>query len=101
MIEVYSDDDNCPAILVSWFDAFAFARWLGPDYRLSSETEWEFACRAGEPGDYTFGSCQSLLADYAWFDRNRSNRTHLVAEKKPNGWGLFDVHGNVWEWCQD
>ena len=101
LIERASGADHCPAILVSWFDSWAFARWLGPDYRLPTESEWEFACRAGGENDYTFGSSETKLKEYAWFGSNSGNRTHPVAEKRPNGWGLFDVHGNVWEWCQD
>jgi formylglycine-generating enzyme required for sulfatase activity len=101
LIEGYSRSDNCPAILVSWFDAWAFARWLGSGYRLPTESEWEFACRAGGEDEYTFGSSEAKLREYAWFASNSDFQTYPVAAKRPNRWGLFDVHGNVWEWCQD
>ncbi|HIQ22290.1 MAG TPA: formylglycine-generating enzyme family protein, partial [Planctomycetes bacterium] len=70
-------------------------------YRLPTEAEWEYACRAGSTGEFCFGSDPGRLGQYAWYARNASRKTHPVGLKRPNAWGLYDVHGNVAEWCSD
>jgi formylglycine-generating enzyme required for sulfatase activity len=67
----------------------------GKDYRLLSEAEWEYAARAGNQGRWSFGDDEAQLGDYAWFSKNADRKTHPVAKKKPNAFGLYDMHGNV------
>jgi len=94
-----------PVIEVSWEEAEGYVRWLkrmtGKDYRLLSEAEWEYAARAGNPGRWSFGDDEAQLGDYAWFSKNSKVKTEPVAKKRPNAFGLYDMHGNVWQWVED
>lgn len=97
--------DDFPVAYVSWQDAVAFCDWLSSKaasrYRLPSEAEWEWACRAGSLGKYHFGSDPAVLGEYAWYEANAAHKSHPVAQKKPNCWHLYDMHGNLAEFCQD
>ena len=95
---------NCPVEQVSWGDAQEFIKKLNGkgygSFALPTEAQWEYAARAGTTTAYSFGNYPSQLGDYAWY-RGNSEKTHAVASKKPNPWGLYDMYGNVFEWTED
>lgn len=117
------DADDWPVTNVSWLDAVAFCNLLsereglspcyrieGDDgvwqhaangYRLLTEAEWEYACRAGSTTRWSFGDDEEVLGEHAWFEENSSNQPQPAGQKRPNAWGLYDMHGNVFEWCWD
>jgi len=106
----FKGDPTRPVEMVNWDEASAFCRKLGelpPEqtartaYRLPTEAEWEFACRAGTTTMWDSGDDEALLKEHAWFSGNSGGTTHPVRQKASNSWGLYDMHGNLWEWCQD
>jgi len=118
----FKGSDDLPVETVSWVDAVTFCnklsereKWTpyyrvdgtevtpvgGDGYRLPSEAEWEYACRAKSTTLYPFGDDAGALGEHAWYSRNSESKTHTVGQKLPNAWGLHDMLGNVWEWCAD
>jgi formylglycine-generating enzyme required for sulfatase activity len=93
------------AMRMTWHNAKTFCKWLskrtGRSYRLPTEAEWEYACRGGTTNVFGCGDDAELLVDFAWFKANSDDEPHEVAKKKPNGWGLYDMLGNVREWVSD
>jgi formylglycine-generating enzyme len=113
--ENVAEGNRYPAVMISWSDATLFCRTLTEqerragrlpkdwEYRLPTEAQWEYACRAGTETQYSFGNEDDQLVEHAWFMTNSPSLkpVHEVGRKTPNAWGLFDLHGNVTEWCQD
>jgi formylglycine-generating enzyme required for sulfatase activity len=114
-IDPFSPDNNHPVVAITWDEAQEFGRWLtdwldrkvnwtelgNPGIRLPTEAEWECFCRAGTTTAYSFGSDRELLRKFAWYEENSDFKTQPIGCLRPNQFGLFDVHGNCWEWCVD
>lgn len=101
----FEQTDDHPVVNVSWNDARAFCEWLseqeGVTYQLPTEAQWEYACRAGSTTRFSFGDDETMLDLYCWYGKNGGNRTEPIGLKRPNSFGLFDMNGNVDEWCLD
>ena len=102
----YGRCGNCPVVDVAWYTVKRFIEKLNQrdksnNYRLPTEAEWEYAARAGSTTRYAFGDDDGQLDAYAWYGANSKRTPHPRGRKEPNAWGLYDVHGNIYEWCQD
>ena len=102
---IFRENLQAPVENISWLEAQDFCRKLAAKtqhlYRLPSESEWEYACRAGTNTAYHFGDSSTQLTEYAWFADNANKRSQPVGQKVPNPWGLYEMHGGIWEWCED
>ena len=111
---VFPGNPDHPAENLTWHDAVAFCEWLSERLRISDdypegmgsvrlpwEAEWEYACRGGTESDYHSGDGESALRGVGWYDDNSNYSTHALGRKGSNAYGLYDMHGNVWEWCMD
>ncbi len=100
-------EPKSPVVNVSWEDCRQFCDMLNAKphaagkFQLPTEAQWEYACRAGSTTSYCFGSEESRLGDFAWYAANAQLQAHSIGTKLPNVWGLYDMHGNVWQWCLD
>lgn len=101
----YAVTDDSPAAVITWNDAIGYCNWLSEQervtYRLPTEAEWEYACRAGTTTQYWFGDDHAELENYEWRTESARSSPHPVGTKLPNAFGLFDMHGSLYEWCQD
>jgi len=124
-IKVKDGRENHPVAFITWYGAVSFCDWMSmkeglpraynhatwkcnnddpyaaKGYRLPTEAEWEYACRAGTTTRFNTGDSDSDLKRAGWYNRNSNSEIHPVAQKEPNAWGLYDMHGNVYEWCDD